>query len=148
MRNLVAFAVAVAFLFTACASQSPSPKPDPVAVASASGSLVCAVVLAEKPEVVPALTEALDKSLAVLDSENVTAAAIAAGLGEIKDVQARAYAAGVIQLALVLFPSIGSTTQLPPQYADAVKAALTSCRNVVAPTTTTSTSTSTTSTTL
>ena len=148
MRNLFALAVAVAFFFTACASQSPSPKPDPVSVASASATLACTVVAAEKPQVIPQLVDALDKTIAVVGSPDPTAAAIVAGLAEIKDPQSKVYVAGVVNLALVLFPATASGATLPPVYVDALTAALTSCRNVVVPTTTTSTSTLTTSTTL
>ena len=150
MRNLFVALLAVVFVL-ACKPSAPGegPKPDPVAVASASASLACTVVVLQRPEVVPQLVEAIDKSLVVLDSEDPKLAAISAVLAEIENPQSKAYAVTVINLALVLFPAVPSIEDLPPQYVTAVKAALNSCRAVIAPAaTTTSTTVESTSTTV
>ncbi len=141
---------ALVAMLTSCSILTGDTPSDPVAIGRSLGAISCTVAVTEKPDVAPALAEAVDATLEVLNDPFPSVAAIRVGLQKITDPKARLYVAGTIELVLALFPDLSTNVNdaLPLEAIDGLKAALVACQTIVAPTTTSTVATSTTTTTV
>lgn len=122
-------------LASGCANQS---APNPVVIGAELGRLTCLVARTEVPATGPAIAAAVTKALDVVDAPSPTLRALHEVLAAIDEPKAQLYVSAVVSSALVLYPDLANIDQqLSPDAIAALRAALTACRGVIAPTTTT-----------
>ncbi len=127
--------VALVATLSGCALLQPGRDPaDAQAAGLDAGTLVCAVLIGEAPELRSQVEAAITRASKVLAAPDITGAAVVEALSEIRDWRWRIYAQSAVRILLRRMTGAGLDVTLPPNSPAVVgaKAFFTACSRIVA----------------